>query len=104
MSPSSEASRPGMFQELPDLLLQRIMRGLDAGSLAAMSCTCTELKALCSEEWLWKELCLHRWKHRGTELWRTESSAGTYRALYNKKIKVSRFHQQSVELKSSADL
>lgn len=76
------------LQQLPDSLLQYLVRKLDALSTAALACTCREFREVCSDEGLWKQRCLERWKLRMTELWKSETLAGTYKRLYGTKHKV----------------
>lgn len=82
--------RAGMCEilQLPTLPLQHILALLDASSLAALCCTCAELRKSCSGSHHWKSLCMQRWKRRDTEIWIRESGMDRYKELYRGKSRV----------------
>lgn len=75
--------------QLPALTLQRIVCRVEARELAILCCTCRELNDICSEPWLWRTLCMKRWKHRQTDLWKEHWRASSFKTLYGAKDRVS---------------
>ncbi|CAN8255114.1 unnamed protein product [Cochlearia groenlandica] len=44
-----------------DVIQSQILTRLDGASLAALSCTCSQLNSYCSENFLWREKCSATW-------------------------------------------
>ncbi|CAA7041422.1 unnamed protein product [Microthlaspi erraticum] len=60
-STTEQVSLSGINTVTSDVLQSQIFTRLDGVSLAALSCTCSDLHSCCSEESLWKEKCSATW-------------------------------------------
>ncbi|CAD5324842.1 unnamed protein product [Arabidopsis thaliana] len=57
----SRSGSPGINAVSSDVLRSNILTRLDGSSLAALSCTCSNLNSFCSDESLWRQQCSATW-------------------------------------------
>lgn len=57
----SRGGSPGINAVSSDVLRSNILTRLDGSSLAALSCTCSNLNSFCSDESLWRQQCSATW-------------------------------------------
>lgn len=58
---SDQGGGTGISNVHPDIISTHILSRLDGPSLAAASCTSSDMHSICTEEHLWKDICSSTW-------------------------------------------
>lgn len=89
---SFKMALPSLTEIMPSDLLDKILGYLEPVCLAAVSCTCREMRSMGGREEVWKRHCEKQWQFRDTLLWKHFSPLGKYKQLYASKFQVHPLH------------